>query len=109
MAIEQIFSDSYRTILKATVPTGTVVPSHHATSDAFLIVSRGEAILNFQVRQITLKEGTTFLIPESREHTLQVVDDLVAYIVLAGGGKIAWTPPASEEQKAEAESKLVSS
>jgi|GEM_PF-628140 quercetin dioxygenase-like cupin family protein len=98
MAIEQIFGDAYRTILKATIPAGTSVPPHCATSDAFLIVSRGTAVLDFQVRQVTLTEGTTFLIPESREHALQVLDDFEAYIVLAGGGKISWKHPEHEEK-----------
>lgn len=95
MAIEQIFGDAHRTILKATIPAGSTVPSHHATSDAFVIVSRGKAILDFHLRKVTLTEGATFLIPESREHTLQVLDDFEAYIILAGGGKISWTQQVS--------------
>lgn len=83
MGIEQVFSDDNHQILKAELPAGGIMPQHHATSDAFVIIVKGKAELIFDDRKSVLASGSTFLIPGGRSHRLEVNEDFQAYIILA--------------------------
>lgn len=89
MKLEQVYSGQNYKILNAQIPGGGVMPEHYATSDAFVIVRKGEANINFiDGNIVNIKEGTTYLIPGNKQHNLKVVKDFDAIIVIGPEAKI---------------------
>ena len=89
MKLEQIYAGENYKILNAEVPGGGTMPEHYATSDAFVIIRKGEASVNFDDgTQATIKEGATYLIPGNKRHNLQVLKDFEAFIVIGPEAKI---------------------
>lgn len=89
MKLEEVYGGKSYKVLNAQVPTGGVMPEHYATSDAFVIVRKGEANINFMDgTKANIKEGTTYLIPGNKQHNLEVVKDFDAIIVIGPEAKI---------------------
>lgn len=89
MKLEEVYAGKNYKILNAEVPGGGAMPEHYATSDAFVIVRKGEADINFvDGTTANIKEGTTYVIPGSKQHNLKVVKDFEAYIVIGPEAKI---------------------
>lgn len=86
--MEQLQLTEHYKIVKVEFAAGHSMPRHAATSDAFLIVESGKALLIFEKETYELSQGTTQPIPANEEHMLKVIDDFKAYIVLAGEAKI---------------------
>ncbi len=99
MEIKELHSGRQYRVLKATIPAGQRMPTHFASSDAFIVVAKGKAELIFSDREILLEKDISFLIPANKLHTLQVTEDFEAVIVLAGDGKIAFAPVPAEAMK----------
>ncbi|HEY6082527.1 MAG TPA: cupin domain-containing protein [Chitinophagaceae bacterium] len=96
MEIKELHSGLQYRVLKAAIPAGQRMPTHFASSDAFIVVAKGKAELIFSDREVLLEKGISFLIPANKLHTLQVTEDFEAVIVLAGEGKIEFAPVQAE-------------
>lgn len=97
MGIEQIYGNTGCKVLKAEIPCSGRMPTHYATSEAFVMVIKGEAEIIFSDGEQSLKEGTNLLIPEKKPHTLHILKDFEAYIVIGGEAKIEYANQSAEQ------------
>lgn len=88
MNVEEVWSGGYHRIFKAEIPAGEKMQEHYTTSDAFMVVVGGEARLIFKDKEVDLKEGSSFLIPGLKPHSLEASQDLKAFLTLAPMGNI---------------------
>lgn len=86
--MEEIHSNAVYKIMKVTLPEGKIMPRHFVSSDAFIIVEKGEAKLNLSTSVEILKPGTPFSIPAKEPHTLEILADFSAYVILAADAHI---------------------
>jgi quercetin dioxygenase-like cupin family protein len=82
-------NDHYK-VLKVELPAGTNMPRHFATSDAFVIVESGNALLICKNETSELTQGSTLSIPSHEPHILKVVQDFKALIVMASDAVISY-------------------
>ncbi|HEY9364352.1 MAG TPA: cupin domain-containing protein, partial [Chitinophagaceae bacterium] len=68
----------------------TNMPRHFATSDAFVIVESGNALLIYKGETCELKKGTSLSIPAHEPHILKVIEDFKAYIILGSDALITY-------------------
>ena len=85
-------TDHYK-VVQVNFAAGHSMPRHVATSDAFLIVEPGKALLIFEKETVELSQGTTQPIPANEEHMLKIIDDFKGYIVMANESKINFSKP----------------
>lgn len=83
MEIGLLHSSEHYKILKAEIPGGGRMPAHFATSEAFIVVISGRAEIIFSDQEVSLQAGSTFRIPARKPHTLNVIEDFKACIILA--------------------------
>ena len=86
--MNEVFHNNRYRILNVSIPGGQNMPSHHATSDAFVIVLEGEALLILGDETIELHAGSQQAIPSGQQHILRVVADFKACIVMEAGAEI---------------------
>lgn len=89
--MEEIHSNAVYKVMQVTLPAGKIMPRHFASSDAFIIVEKGEAKLSLSTKVEILKPGTSFPIPAKEPHTLQILADFKAFVVLAANANIQFT------------------
>ncbi|HEY9002773.1 MAG TPA: cupin domain-containing protein [Mucilaginibacter sp.] len=89
-------TDHYK-VVKVEFAAGHSMPRHTATSDAFLIVESGKALLIFEKETVELSQGITQPIPANEEHMLKIVDDFKAYIIMANESKINFSKPGQQK------------
>lgn len=77
--------------MKVILAQGQHMPRHFASSDAFLIIEKGQAQLSLPDKEVMLVQGTTFQVPAGVPHTLQVLADFEAFVVLAANANILFT------------------
>ncbi len=63
--------------------TGMKMPPHHTTKEAVIVVQKGEAILKMPNEDHTLKKGTVFIIPSGVNHSLEILKDFEATVIMA--------------------------
>lgn len=80
--MNQLFANEHYKVLNIILNAGQLMPRHFATSDAFIIVISGSALLTLDSEQIELKTGGHYAIPAMMEHTLQVLQDFNACVVM---------------------------
>jgi quercetin dioxygenase-like cupin family protein len=80
-------TDHYQ-VVKVELAAGCSMPRHVATSDAFVIVESGTALLIFSEQTYELSKGVNMAIPANEQHMLKILEDFKAYIVLANTGRI---------------------
>ncbi len=97
MGIEEIYKSKGCKVLKAQIAAGGKMPTHYATSEAFVMVIKGEAKFISSNEQRTLTAGTTFQITEKKPHTLHIVKDFEAYIVIGANAEIEFVNQAEEK------------
>lgn len=97
MDIIETYTGGYHKILKINIPAGETMEEHYSTSDAFIIVFEGKAKLIFKNEEIELVSESVFLIPAIKPHSLKVIEDLRAYLVLDCTGSIRNMPKASKK------------
>lgn len=69
--------------LKVTALKGAVMPLHHATSEAVLIVQEGEAVLKMNGEKHILDKNASIIIPAFENHSLEIISDFNALVVMA--------------------------
>ncbi|GAA4423503.1 hypothetical protein GCM10023188_02390 [Pontibacter saemangeumensis] len=91
MEMKEIYANATFKVLKVTLAGGEEMPRHYASSDAFLIPEKGKARLQLPDREVVLEQGATFHVLDSEPHSLQVLEDFSAFVVLAAGAEIKFT------------------
>lgn len=79
-------------VLEVTGSAGMSMPSHHSTDEAALLVKSGEALLSMDGNQHFLKSGDTFQIPAGKLHSLAIVEDFKAVVVMPVKSEIIFDP-----------------
>ena len=74
-------NDNYK-ILQVELSAGSSMPRHFVTSDSFIIVETGTAMLFFVDQTYELMPGAYMNIPAGEHHMLTVNDDFKAFIVM---------------------------
>ncbi len=80
-------TDQYQ-VVKIELAAGCGVPRHVATSDTFVIIESGTALLIFSEQTYELSKGINMSIPANEQHMLKILEDFKAYIVLANTAQI---------------------
>ena len=91
MEMKEIHANVTFKVLKVTLARGEEMPRHYASSDAFLIPQKGKGMLHLPDREVVLEQGVTCHIPDSEPHTLRVLEDFSAFVVMAAGAEIEFT------------------
>ncbi|HTI58937.1 cupin domain-containing protein [Mucilaginibacter sp.] len=81
--MKEIEKNDHYKILTVELPAGTSMPRHLATSDAYIIVESGNALLIFKGETYELNQGSNMTIPSREPHLLKVIRDFKAFVVLA--------------------------
>lgn len=84
---ELLKNENYK-VVKVEFAAGTNMPRHLATSEAFVIVESGEALLVYKGETNELGPGSTEAIPANEPHLLKVTSDFKAFIILANNAEI---------------------
>lgn len=91
--MKQLQTNEHFQVVKIELTAGANMKRHIATSDAYLIVEDGNALLIYAGETYELSKGETFLIPANEQHMLKIIDDFKAWIVLANGAQIRYFEP----------------
>lgn len=65
-----------------------IMPDHHSTEEAVVVVLEGAAELRFTDGNHSLSKGGTFLIPGGKPHKLVLLEDFRAMVVMPMESKI---------------------
>lgn len=68
--------------------SGMVMPPHHSTKEAVIVVQEGEALLKMPDSEYKLEKGSVFIIPAGKEHTLTITKDFKAVAIMAADSEI---------------------
>ncbi|MCG2462530.1 cupin domain-containing protein [Flavobacteriaceae bacterium F89] len=74
--------ESFKT-LQITGSAGMVMPTHHSTKEAVIVVQKGKALLQMPKTDHVLYAGSTFIIPAGVEHKLDLLEDFKAIAIMA--------------------------
>jgi quercetin dioxygenase-like cupin family protein len=88
MEMKKIYENEFYKIMNVSLKKGEALPKHKATSAAFVIVKQGRGKIVFDNREVWLQHDSTELIPANETHTLEVLEDFRASIVLGKDGNI---------------------
>lgn len=89
--MKEIHANTAYKILSIALAKGEKMPEHYASSDAVLILEKGKVKLHLPERDVMLAQGDTFHITASAPHSLQVLEDFSAFVVLAAGAQVRFT------------------
>ena len=62
---------------------GMVMPPHHSTKEAIIVVQQGKALLQMPKSDHVLNEGSTFIIPAGVDHKLDILENFKAIAIMA--------------------------
>lgn len=62
---------------------GMIMPPHHSTKEAVIVVQEGKALLRMPKSDHILNEGSTFIIPGGVDHKLDILEDFKAIAIMA--------------------------
>lgn len=79
--------------LEVTAAAGAMMPAHHCTSEAVVVVLQGEASMVMEDGETPLHEGTSFLIPAGKVHTLNVIRDFRATVIMGSLATLEFETP----------------
>ena len=86
--MQELQKNEHYKVVKVEFPAGTNTSRHIATSDAFVIVESGDALLVYEGETHELGSGSYESIPAFEPHLLKVISDFKAYIILANDAEI---------------------
>lgn len=89
--MQELKKNSHYKILQVELPAGTNMPRHYATSDAFIIVQSGSALLILNGETAELVQYSTISIPSHEPHILKVIQDFKALVVMANDATINYS------------------
>jgi quercetin dioxygenase-like cupin family protein len=70
-------------ILNVTGTKGSAMDTHLSTGEAILSVFRGEAVLKLGEKEMHLLPGELVIIPAEEPHTLSILNDFEANVIMA--------------------------
>lgn len=70
-------------VLQIKGKTGMIMPQHHSTKEAVVIVQKGKALLNLENVTHILERGACVIIPAGANHSLSIKADFTAIAVMA--------------------------
>lgn len=88
--MQKLIAHNHYKVIKVEFPAGENMPRHIATSDAFLIVESGSALLIYRHETYELKRGDNFWIAANEQHLLRPIEDFSGYLVLSYDAKIEY-------------------
>lgn len=88
MELKALFGGDQFSTFYIIIVAGDQNPHQMATQDAYLVILCGMARLKFEQSEVLLQQGSGTFIPPEQAHTLEVLVDLEAYLILAAGGGI---------------------
>ncbi|HRP88439.1 MAG TPA: cupin domain-containing protein [Edaphocola sp.] len=88
MEMKEALQNSSFKVLEVSLNKGEAMPLHKASSDAYVINRQGKGKITIAGREVILNQGETFLIPANQEHTLDILEDFRASIVMFPEAKI---------------------
>jgi len=91
MIMHELEKNNHYQILQVELPAGSSMPRHCATSDAFVIVESGNALLICKGETAELVKGSKLSIPSHEPHILKVIQDFKALVVMAGDAVITYS------------------
>jgi quercetin dioxygenase-like cupin family protein len=83
-------NDHYK-IIKVDISAGNTMPRHFATSDAYVIVESGNALLICKHETAELTTGSHVSIPAYEPRMLKIIENFSASVVLASGAVIEFS------------------
>ena len=86
--MKEVYSNDKYKVLNVILSVGEKMPLHEATSDAFLIGTKGKGRITFADRQADICQGETLLIKAHEQHKMEILEDFCACIILENDGKI---------------------
>lgn len=89
--MQELQTNDHYKVVKVELAAGTNMPRHFATSDAYVIVESGNALLICRNETHELIRGSNMSIPAHEPHLLKIIDDFKAYIVLANDAMITYS------------------
>ncbi|MCQ6958353.1 hypothetical protein [Mucilaginibacter aquariorum] len=89
--MEELTKNKQYRIIKVELPAGTNMSRHFATSDAFIMVESGNALLIYKGETFELCAGSNQCIATHEEHILKVVEDFKALIVMGSDAVITYS------------------
>jgi quercetin dioxygenase-like cupin family protein len=69
-------------VLQVTGQEGMLMPLHHSTGEAVVIVLEGSAVLKIDENEHLLQEGGAFIIPANQNHSLTLHAKFKALVVM---------------------------
>lgn len=69
-------------IFEVTGTSGMEMPVHYSTEEAVVSVKQGSSKLQFEDDAVILNVGDTYLIPAGKLHSLTLLDDFRALVVM---------------------------
>ncbi len=91
--MKQLEANEHFQVIKVELTAGANMKRHVTTSDAYLIVEDGDALLIYAGETYELGKGETFLIPANEQHMLKIINDFKAWIILGKGAQIKYFEP----------------
>jgi mannose-6-phosphate isomerase-like protein (cupin superfamily) len=69
-------------VLEITGLTGMIMPPHHSTGEVVRMVKQGEALIKMPDTEYKIGLGDVSIIPAKKEHTLTVLKELKALVIM---------------------------
>jgi quercetin dioxygenase-like cupin family protein len=82
MAVKLDYKNDHFRVINLNLGKGEILPDHKTKSEAFLIVTKGQAKICFIHEEYELNQGVTFVIPANEVHKVEALEDFTAFIVL---------------------------
>lgn len=88
--MQELLKNDHYKVVRVELPAGASMPRHFVTSDAFVMVESGSALLICKGETCELVGGSNLSIPALEPHLLKVITNFKAFIVLANDAVITY-------------------
>lgn len=86
--LTEISSGNALKIFKAIGEAGMQMPEHFSTEEAVIVIQKGSAVLRIDGTDHPLKQADVFCIPEGKVHSLHLIEDFEAIVIMPLMSKI---------------------
>lgn len=69
-------------VLEITGLNGMIMPPHHSIGEVVLMVKQGEVLIKMPDAEYKIGQGDVSIIPAKKEHTLTVLKELKALVIM---------------------------
>ncbi len=96
MGIERIYKNEGCQVLKAKIKKDSRMPVHYATSEAFVMVTKGSGEIIYSNSEQKFEPGAYIHIPKAKPHVLKIEKDFEAYIIIEEDASLEFTGGTTE-------------